>query len=705
METAEKARIALVRVISAGDEPNGIQPADCGPWASTVQEIYDAYAQGGTAQARVVYGALSVAEKGLAALMAQGRPPEDDADRLARLAGLAVNDSSCVALPDAAQLDPALAVGASPWLDTYESFARYVSPESYHGYHVPTGLWVLSVTAARRVTLALGVKRFYPSLMVALTGQTTKYSKSGALAVGLGLLESAGLHHLLHADSATPQAMLQSMTAMTAPSYARANEETQDATRRRLAFAGQRGWAYDEAGQLLDGMARPNGPMADFSGMLRRMDDNRDSFESATIARGTETVIKPYMPLLLGLTPADLKPHARKGASPWQNGLYARMAFVCPPQGEPGINARFPSHETPFPPALVNPIRNWHYHLGIPEVEVTERLNEKGKPTGEYAVTVGTLPSHVCTLAPAAEDAFYGYHRALKTLHDDVSDDLHGSYGRFAEKAMRIAMLLSSLENDGRIELRHWAKAQQITEGWRQSLHHLVDQLATSTEPSREHDTEAKVIRLLERGVPMTAREVAQLAHISSAEAKNVLDALERQGEVNAEKIGRATRYTSVAKRSVASVAKGHKVATLRETPTPTATPTATPLPDSTVTTRKDGTELRTLVLTPDWQEIPNGWAIPPGAETKVDMAEGLNHARLAQPATPPPTHDDRPDAPTRTKPAFSTENRAFNGPPRWCVVNVWRSIVSEHASEELANADAQARTAAAARAARLERA
>ena len=35
-------------------------------------------------------------------------------------------------------------------------------------------------------------------------------------------------------------------------------------------------------------------------------------------------------------------------------------------------------------------------------------------------------------------------------------------------------------------------------------------------------------------------------------------------------------------------------------------------------------------MLTPDGQEIPNGWAIPPGAETKTDRAEGLDYARLA---------------------------------------------------------------------------
>ena len=643
----EKTRLVLQRVIRDGHEPNGIMPAACGPWEDTIQAVYDAYAQGGSAQARAVFASCSVAHPDLGKLLAEDTPtPEDDRARQAQLAAMATStESSFPALPDAAQLDPALAVGASPWLDTYERFARYVSPSSYRGYHIPTGLWVLSTVAARRVTLALGVKHFYPSLMVALTGTTTKYSKTGAMAVGLGLLEGAGVRHLLHVDNATPQALLRSMTTLAGTSYGQLSDEGQEVARRRLAFAGQRAWAYDEAGQFLDGMARPNGPMADFSGMLRRMDDNAPIYEYATIARGTETVIKPYMPLLIGLTPADLKPHARKGASAWANGLYARMAFVCPPKGEPGINARFPEGETPFPPDLVNPLRNWHYRLGIPDVEVIERLDKKDKPTGEYAVTVGALPVQMCVMASAVSEAFYHYHWTLTALQDDVSEDLHGSYGRFAEKAMRIAMLLASLENDGRIEIRHWAKAQQITEGWRQTLHNLVDQLSASTEPSIESNTESKVICLLERGIPMTAREVGQFAHISSSEAKMILDTLERQGEVNAEKIGRATRYSSVAKRSVANVAPAHMPLHFAPTPEPEAsfTPTPepiTPEPASTITTRKDGTELRTLVLSDDWQEIPMGWAIPPGAESRMDMAEGLNYYRLAptpEPVDPTP--------------------------------------------------------------------
>ena len=56
------------------------------------------------------------------------------------------------------------------------------------------------------------------------------------------------------------------------------------------------------------------------------------------------------------------------------------------------------------------------------------------------------------------------------------------------------------------------------------------------------------------------------------------------------------------------------------------------PRPAHTVTHLTGGTELHTMILTPEWQAIPPGWAIPPGAETRMDRAGGENHARIALP-------------------------------------------------------------------------
>ncbi|HZG68002.1 MAG TPA: hypothetical protein VEZ12_14750, partial [Herpetosiphonaceae bacterium] len=77
-------------------------------------------------------------------------------------------------------------------------------------------------------------------------------------------------------------------------------------------------------------------------------------------------------------------------------------------------------------------------------------------------------------------------------------------------KALRIAMLLASLENGGVIERAHWARAQQITERWRADLHHLVAQLGQD-EPSRERKAEDQIMAFLVRqGDWVMPRLVAQ---------------------------------------------------------------------------------------------------------------------------------------------------------------------------------------------------
>ncbi len=55
--------------------------------------------------------------------------------------------------------------------------------------------------------------------------------------------------------------------------------------------------------------------------------------------------------------------------------------------------------------------------------------------------------------------------------------NLDGNYSRFPEKALWVAALFASLSNSLRIELSHWARAQEIAERWRAGTHELYSQL------------------------------------------------------------------------------------------------------------------------------------------------------------------------------------------------------------------------------------
>lgn len=456
-------------------------------------------------------------------------------------------------LPSSAQLPEELEQDACPWLDRYISFSSYWSPRSYEGFHEACGLWVLSTIAARRVMLPFGGSK-YTNLYIALCARTSLWAKSTAARIASETIHAVGLGSLLAADNATPQAFIKDLAEHLPENWDGLSTGLQDTHRQRLAFAGQRGWSYEEFGQHLSAMMRDNSTMADYRGHLRRFDDCPPSYQYLTIGRGANTIQRPYLALLANLTPADLAPHARKGSALWNDGFFARYAFITPPASADRRRDRFPMGERSIPESLTKPLRDWHAQLGTPDVAVVEQKDERGRPSGVYQLTVTPATGMRCVLGDGVYDAFYHYLEALTDLiaTNQTPADLDGSYTRFPEKALRIAMLLASLTNNGTIELSHWARAQAITERWRRSLHHLIDQLSTP-EDSPARVLEDKVLKLLGRKVKATARDVGRDLHISTDEAERILEQLGRTGVLTMEQGKRTKRYQLA--QTVASVA------------------------------------------------------------------------------------------------------------------------------------------------------
>src|SRR5262249_32767303 len=161
------------------------------------------------------------------------------------------------------------------------------------------------------------------------------------------------------------------------PNYGELNDEQQAHIRQRVAMSGQRGWYYDEFGQAINAMMKANGPMADFSGLLRRLDDCRETYSCSTRTHGQEIIEKPYLALLANMTPADLRLHADKGNGFWRDGFWARFAFI-PPPAYAFKNASFALEEVPVPSWLVESLWRWHTRLGVPAISITELCDEKG---------------------------------------------------------------------------------------------------------------------------------------------------------------------------------------------------------------------------------------------------------------------------------------------------------------------------------------
>jgi hypothetical protein len=439
-------------------------------------------------------------------------------------------------LPSHAQLPETLGLDASPWLDRYVDFSRKWSPRAFDGFHEACGLWILSTVAARRVVLRFGGEKYTP-LFILLAARTSLYAKSTTAKIAIDTLRAADLDWMLAADASSPQKFIQDLTLRLPTGFDQFPPARQERVRQRLAFAGQRGWFYEEFGQHLHSMNRKDGPMAEFRGIIRRFDDCMDHYEYGTISRGTDYVDLPYLALLGNLTPAGLRPYAKRGAAMWNDGFWARFAFVTPHSAEPG-RGRFPIGERSIPGDLWEPLREWHTRLGVPKVSL-QNLGD-----GKVQINAETLAPTACNLGSGVVDAYYDYHDALLDLvHGSRTTDFDGNYARFAEKALRIAMLLASLENSGRLETRHWARGQQVTEQWRAGLHALYEQI-NEPEPSEAELQEERVLAVIRRNGRQTPAEVARYVRgMNSGEAKHILERLAEEGVLEAQNTARTVYY------------------------------------------------------------------------------------------------------------------------------------------------------------------
>jgi putative DNA primase/helicase len=459
-------------------------------------------------------------------------------------------ETECPPLPEIPDEDPALiaklAAEGSPWLDAYITLSQQWAPRAYADYHEACGLFVLSTVASRRIKIEFGPKGDYPSLYMTLTGRTSMWTKSTAAAIALRFLRAVGLGALLAPDESTPQAFLSGMVGRVPDNYDELTPEKQAYQRLILAFSGQRGWFYEEFGQHLTAMMQRESVMSAFRGVLRRFDDHKDDASTGTIIRGLEIIDRPYLCLLANLTPADLQPYARKGSVLWSDGYFARFAFVVAPLTGYS-DAHYPKGRLVYPEPLVNAVHDWHERLKTPSLTIHPTLDDKQRDTRQYTVRRGDFPEHTLQLSDAVWNAYYDYDKAIHTLISAAdTQDFDGSYARFPAKALRIAALLASLEDQDKIYLRHWHRGRAIAERWRASLHRLAHQLQQQIPvETREQTVEHLIERALRRLGSRSIRELKQDTHATYSEINKVIDMMLKVGvvAVDEQRSERTTRY------------------------------------------------------------------------------------------------------------------------------------------------------------------
>ena len=410
----------------------------------------------------------------------------------------------CPPLPDNVKFLESDGYGSSEWLDQYVLFASKWSPRTPKGFHVSNALWILSTVAARRVTLNFGGARYTP-LYIMQVARTSLFAKTTANKIAVEVLEKAELDFLLTPDESTPQKFISDLTDSISENYNKFDATKKELIKKSLQFSGQKGWIYDEFGQHLDSITRANGHMSDFKGILKRFDDCRKTYERATVSRDKEVVNYPYLSLLANLTPADLFPFLNKGNAFWRDGFWARFAFVTPKEGDYNTK-KFPKEKLMLPDNLITPLVAFHEKLGLPDVDIVEIKDEDGNK--QLDIERREFPQNECIWDDDVYDAYYRYDKALRDFcHNSEVLDFDGNYARFPEKALRIAMLLAALENDFKIEICHWARAQNITEEWRTNLHSLFKK-QTGVQADQGETLLDKIVRNLKKHKKMTVSKL-----------------------------------------------------------------------------------------------------------------------------------------------------------------------------------------------------
>lgn len=511
---------------------------EVGCWESVIESIERVYdrSSGDTSKVVLVIEALSSQNQGLAELLTPPSPTLEE---------IVAQDTSELfpPLPPEAQLPCELSRGACNYLDIYEQFSRKASPEAHDEFHVFCGMLSLSVALARRAYLPLGRKKIYGNVMIAMCAKTSMFAKSTTAQVARDVLSAADLGFLLGPDRASPQKLLSDMAGCHVPAnYAELSVEKQELVRLRLAMAGQRGLIFDEFGKFVQAALRKGSSTADFIELLLTLDGCPQEYEYTTISRGSEPIQRPYLSLLGSMTYPNLKENARAGADFWTDGFWARFSFIAAPPDQFKDQA-LDAGELPVPGELITSLRAWHHRLGVPNCFLEPLHDKNGNETGRYIIHREDLPEHACTISDSAYSAWKTYRSALKRLLLAFPhEDFHGSYTRLPETALRMAVIMASLENNNHIEIRHWAKAQELAEILRKNLHELYRQvnLSTATSPAAKAEDEimSKMQHLASKGI--TSLTIAQLkgSYLKSYSLKDlreIVDNMVRAGVLKRE--------------------------------------------------------------------------------------------------------------------------------------------------------------------------
>lgn len=421
------------------------------------------------------------------------------------------------------------------WLDRYVAYAQQVSLTMVPTFHVAAGLFAVSTAIARRVRYNYRAGMLYPNLY-ALFVAPSGYGKTTSFGALESLMQAVGINHLLLTKEMTPENLLAQLSNNLPSTLSNWEPIAQAAWLRERAFAAQRGWMIDESAFLFDSLAREY--MSGLMGLILKFYDC-PAYASRETQSGGRVMIKDVSLAFFGAsTTSNMRPHFQNEKW-WSDGLWGRFAIILPERAPIWINDD-EAVPIPVPIDVVQGLRRVYTMFGEPSAELVE--DDKHHKTIE--ITGSRDPVDIA-LAPGVYTAWQVYR---KTMAFDIGtsaaldEPLRGSYSRFATHAMKVAMLLAVMDAPDPnviVTLAHYARGQQIAEGWRACMHQIWSQEMRIDE--RQLGDRALVKLRAVKPAGLTARQIQQQLNRTAREINDVLMLLQESGMVSSGKEGKKT--------------------------------------------------------------------------------------------------------------------------------------------------------------------
>ena len=199
-------------------------------------------------------------------------------------------------------------------------------------------------------------------------------------------------------------------------------------------FAAQRSLWLDEASRLFDSFSR------DYTAALRTLVlqlyecPDRETFQ--TLSRGRQTVEQACLSVIGATTPAAIKILLqREGA--WADGLWPRFALVTPSGALPDF--KFLPAAVSAPARLVDSLK----------LMAAEALPNPHAALTDEGVKLERVQPVMAEVEPAALERWEAYSRALShtlLVQQQVDEQLYASYGRLPMMALKVALLLATMD-------------------------------------------------------------------------------------------------------------------------------------------------------------------------------------------------------------------------------------------------------------------